>query len=406
MVRGFLKKRPPLTNHQINNNLAPDAVFLLLESVTNALGEETVKALGVPAVIHEGRAAFAALKNEGEKKKIDALIRRLSESKARLDAYYTTLRYISDRAPVVVSSVVTLMRERGTPKAIAEWYGKFISGQKAYQRFQNQMWCHQQTNYSYFDGGGCVCTFFANEVWQRAERSLHSAVFQATGELTARALKMYRDGRKMIDTPQGQPSSFGRVFPIGEVAFPPLDNILACNEGLTATLTIQDRWSYHLSVSSHPLAGVPTLLTVVKGFAMIAVVDLNLALSQSFGFDDIPAFLAFLNNQVLTMLCVCGPGDSVWCPYGHVPIVIALGVDDYDTDNQKLFDCAYTSLYFLINDDIPQNGPLASEIKAHLTRGIALDREPSIFSTKDKKLVQDTGEFFALRENTASPNRF
>ena len=406
MVRGFLKKRPPLTNHQINNNLAPDAVFLLLESVTNALGEETVKALGVHAVIHEGRAAFAALKNEGKKKKIDALIRRLSESKARLDAYYTTLRYISDRAPVVVSSVVTLMREKGTPNAIAEWYGKFISGRKAYQRFQNQMWCHQQTNYSYFDGGGCVCTFFANEAWQRAERSLHSAVFQATGELTARALKMYRDGRKMIDTPQGQPSSFGRVFPIGEVAFPPLDNILACNEGLTATLTIQDRWSYHLSVSSHPLAGVPTLLTVVKGFAMIAVVDFNLALSQSFGFDDIPAFLAFLNNQVLTMLCVCGPGDSVWCPYGHVPIVIALGVDDYDTDNQKLFDCAYTSLYFLINDDIPQNGPLASEIKAHLTRGIALDREPSIFSTKDKKLVQDTGEFFALRENTASPNRF
>jgi hypothetical protein len=83
-------------------------------------------------------------------------------------------------------------------------------------------------------------------------------------------------------------------------------------------------FSFQLKLESNPLVTVGSFITITHGFGLILFFLLSDAIDANYGLETFRDYLEQLPIEKVakTIGFRVSPGNSVWCPFGYVPVII------------------------------------------------------------------------------------
>jgi hypothetical protein len=154
---------------------------------------------------------------------------------------------------------------------------------------------------------------------------------------------------------------------------------------LPPLLFVQRAWAFSDCLENIPYAGMMGFLRVFTGYLIVMVVELASIVGAGYGLDSLTGYLETLSCNELTKFPTFGirAGDSMFIPFGFVPLAIA--VDKVDGDEYDY--CGY-AVQYLLDHRAPSvaDKSVRAEIHAHLLRGIG--RGGKVFHGENKRLLE------------------
>jgi hypothetical protein len=86
-------------------------------------------------------------------------------------------------------------------------------------------------------------------------------------------------------------------------------------------------FSFQLKLESNPFVTVGSFITITHGYGLILFFLLSDAIDANYGLETFRDYLEQIPIEKVAKTIGFGvsPGNSVWCPFGYVPIIIGLG---------------------------------------------------------------------------------
>ena len=119
------------------------------------------------------------------------------------------------------------------------------------------------------------------------------------------------------------------------------DTIFEQTSQLPPILFSQRKYSYDVSIEAWPLQGISLFMTMATGSAFILVVPLHLVIAEEV---TLKAYVADKKNRNCLLKCLTfrlDVGQSLWVPFGFVPIVIGMDAGGIESEDFTSFIVHY-----------------------------------------------------------------
>ena len=136
---------------------------------------------------------------------------------------------------------------------------------------------------------------------------------------------------------------------------------------------MQKAWCFSEKIEANPSAGLPCFVTAATGLLWVSAVDIRMALDKQQGLETLREVLAKISAAEMDKVpsCILAPGDSIWCPLGYVPVVIAIGTETERQADDDLKFGSFTVLPVIGEKASKDVNPMVlAEVKAWLVNGI------------------------------------
>jgi hypothetical protein len=154
---------------------------------------------------------------------------------------------------------------------------------------------------------------------------------------------------------------------------------------VSAMLFVAQNWAYSTDSECIPLAGLAAFLTCTRGYAYVFLITVEQLQQAGKDFSSIGSWFDLQTVETLgekVPQVGLGPGDSVWYPFGYVPVVIGI---------EKSKDAGDFVAYVVhhVLDEDNQLTPLEvqGEISGHIQKNIA-KKLPCLTTEKNEKSLK------------------
>ena len=202
----------------------------------------------------------------------------------------------------------------------------------------------------------------------------HQALAQTLDDMLQGFPKKYKRARAKIDTDQVSGSCGPMHRPVfqNQVVQDGVE-ILKLVGNSTPTLTVTDNWNFQVNCDTLPMAGVPCVLTVAKGFATITVVSMEVIARERYSLDTVDQWLSLAENAEKLVTFGLMEGSSLWIPFGHFPVVLGISDEGQNRSGEPLKyyeDLAFITQY-LFTASFSKSARQIAEVRAYLARSSA-----------------------------------
>ena len=160
------------------------------------------------------------------------------------------------------------------------------------------------------------------------------------------------------------------------VVFQDMDSFDCRGSKCEPLLSVQKAWSFTSKVEGGPISGMPHLITCTEGLIWVSLIEISYVLEADYHLTTLVECLEHTAQDKLskTTSAILAAGDTVWCPFGYCPVILAIGPEN-DIRQNKNDELKYSSFvqYPLVdyNSWKSANGVVAAEVKSWLESGLA-----------------------------------
>jgi hypothetical protein len=274
------------------------------------------------------------------------------------------------------------MTDNGCPRSLAVCIGKQLEPKNPTETMQFYESAPFKMNFEQSQHFSRCCTFNGGAAgdlthWHTELKRYFDDYGRDIAKRTAKGeVKLKTESRSHACRALDEHTSI-RVNPIEEK-----EKFFEISLGVSPMLFVAANWAYSVDSECIPLAGLAAFLTCTRGYAWVLLLTVeelqregkDLATITQWFDDQEPEALAKMPHVGLS------EGDSLWYPFGYVPIVIGLENDKKSGDY-----VAYTVHHVLDEDMQLTPMELQGEIASHMLKNIA-KKVPCLTAENVKRL--------------------
>ena len=253
------------------------------------------------------------------------------------------------------SSMAQKFVHGGCPGLYADFLAAVMQGRAAGDRFRDFTFnctgssTSYQAEYTRSHSFGSPCCFLTDDsasYYHRLLKSLHIELTKSADEKYNRAVKYIADNPKAVAIAA---SVHTLCFKINEEGGEDMFQIAGHCQPCHVT---QKSWHVKLALECSPSLGLGCFATVTHGFLLVMILSVSQIVDYGYGIDTALDFLenqdkSFFEGQAAFAVSV---GNSVWCPFGFIPICIGIGPSDNTKAMKEKYGLAPSTRSLLIKN--------------------------------------------------------